>query len=105
MRTRRRMRALPSKRRLESFSSSLSSSRAARRILESVRAMRQISRLLRRPYSPASWGKVGQRQVGRTVPKDSAYLELGIETGGLERAAGDGVRLAVVPGGAGHDGR
>ena len=51
------MRAFPSKRRLGSFSSSLRSSRAARRIFERIRATRQISRLLRRPYSPASWTK------------------------------------------------
>lgn len=62
IRTKRRMIALPSKRRLGSFSSSLRSSRAARRILERTRATRQISCLERRPYSPASLSSESRRE-------------------------------------------
>lgn len=68
-RTRRRIRAFPSKRRFGSFSSSVSrtlnrvrgranrileerANRAARRILERVSMTRHTSRLLRNPYSP-----------------------------------------------------
>lgn len=59
--THRRMRALPSKRRFGSFSSSLRSSRAARRIFERMRAILQISCLFLRPYSPASLSSASRR--------------------------------------------
>uniref|UniRef100_A0A2M4DEW3 Putative secreted protein n=1 Tax=Anopheles darlingi TaxID=43151 RepID=A0A2M4DEW3_ANODA len=61
MRTRRRRRALPWKRRFSSFSSSVSSSRAALRILASVYFTRQTSRLFRRPYWPMILNSASRR--------------------------------------------
>merc|ERR1719272_2266753 len=59
-RTRRRRSALPSNRRLGSFSSRVSNSRAAFRTFARLYLTRQISRLHRRPYSPtilSSWSR------------------------------------------------
>lgn len=63
MRTNLRIKALPSKSRLGSFSSSFSSSRAALLILDKIKAIRQISRLLRKPNSPASCYKECQVEL------------------------------------------
>ena len=77
-----RMRALPSKRRLGSLSSSLSSSRAARRILDSVKAIRQISRLFLRPYSPASFISASRRGASKGRLGTLAVLLLSGKGGG-----------------------
>ena len=85
------LRYSPSKSRRGSFSSSVSSSRAAFRILARVNLTRHTSRLLRRPYSPiifSSWSRrsfsKGRRGVvyvlrhtsgTRGISGDSRYLQ------------------------------
>ena len=65
IRTRRLRRALPSNKRLGSFSSKVSSSRAALRILARAYFTRHTSRLFLKPYSPMSFNSWSRRAFSK----------------------------------------